>query len=377
MTTPLGLYVHIPFCRQRCDFCAFYLELHRDNSAASFVQALRTEIRLHTSQDGIADRLFQSVYFGGGTPTALNVTQLVEAINDLRQVVKLTPDCEITVEAHPRTVTQPYLTALCDVGVTRISFGAESMQDEDLAYIGRPGAVYETVTAVQAARKAGCANVSLDLMYGLPHQSVESWKQSLARCIDLAPEHLSCYALTVEEGTRFAHDIRQGRAKAPDEMVQVAMSQTAHWLLSEAGYEQYEISNYAKPGYACRHNLLYWTNGDYLGLGPSAQSFVQGVRFGKIANLAEYQAALTRGQLPIVEKQRLTEEERLRDAVVFGLRLTQGIPSQLLRDHAARYGYEAELERLRIGKLIEETDDRSRLSTQGRLQADTVAEKLY
>lgn len=373
----LGLYLHIPFCLRRCDFCAFYLELYREGEADEFVKALKQEIRLHASADDLAGRAFHTVYFGGGTPTVLKAAQLVEILRDLRQTIPLTTDCEITVEAHPGTITQPYLSELYDAGITRISFGAESMEDDDLVRIGRPGAVRQTIAAVQSAREAGFTNINLDLMYGLPRQSVEGWKQTLARCVELAPEHLSCYALTVEEGTRLRRDILLRRAEAPDESLQIAMDQTAQALLAEAGYEQYEISNYAKPGYACRHNLLYWTNGNYLGLGPSAQSFVGGVRFGKTANLTAYHSALAHGQLPIEERKPLTEEERLRDAVIFGLRLVQGIPTQQLREHAANYGHKKTLADLNDERLIEEDGERSRLSAQGRLHADTIAERLY
>ena len=377
MTPPLGLYLHIPFCLRRCDFCAFYLELYRNVAADEFVNALKQEIRLHASADGVAGRAFHTVYFGGGTPTVFKAGLLVEILRDLRQTIPLTRDCEITMEAHPGTVTHSYLSDLYDAGITRISFGAESMEDDDLARIGRPGAVRQTIAAVQAARETGFSNINLDLMYGLPRQSVEGWKQTLSRCVELGPEHLSCYALTVEEGTRLSRDIRDLRAEAPDESLQIAMDQTAQELLAEAGYQQYEISNYAKPGYACRHNLLYWTDGDYLGLGPSAQSFVEGVRFGKTANLTAYQSALAHGQLPIEESKPLTEEERLRDAVIFGLRLVQGVPTRQLREHAANFGHRKTLADLKGKRLIEEDGERSRLSAQGRLHADTIAEQLY
>ena len=161
---PLGLYLHIPFCLRRCDFCAFYLELYREGEADEFVKALKQEVRLHASADGVAGRAFHTVYFGGGTPTVLKAGQLVEILRDLRRTIPLTTDCEITVEAHPGTVTQPYLSELYDAGITRISFGAESMEDDDLVRIGRPGAVRQTIAAVQAAREAGCSNINLDLM---------------------------------------------------------------------------------------------------------------------------------------------------------------------------------------------------------------------
>lgn len=377
MTNPIGLYIHIPFCRQRCDFCAFYLELYRNSSAAKFLQGLRTEIELQAAYEGIRGRSFQSVYFGGGTPTALKADQLVEILSVIRQFFNLTHHCEVTVEAHPSTVTQSDLTALRMAGVTRISFGAESLQDDELVRIGRPGLAAETIVAVRSARTAGFTNINLDLMYGLPGQTLASYSETLAQCIELTPAHLSCYALTVEEGTRLAQEIRHKRCPAPDDSVQIAMDQIAQTMLADAGYLRYEISNYSKPGFSCRHNLLYWTHGEYLGLGPSAQSFVQGVRFGNVANLDAYQTTLARRLLPIHEQVSLTSAELLRDSVVFGLRLIEGIPTRNLQKHAVNYGQSKLLDDLQAQRLLEEDGDRCRLTSQGRLYADTIAEKLY
>jgi oxygen-independent coproporphyrinogen III oxidase len=378
MTPPsLGLYLHIPFCLQRCDFCAFYLEILRDGRAETFVQSLVHEIELSAQQHVAANRPVQSVYFGGGTPTVLAATQLTAILSEIRTHFALTTDCEITVESHPSTISEQGLVQLLQAGVTRMSFGAESMEDGDLTRIGRPGAVRETVTAVTLARAAGFTNINLDLMYGLPGQSLESWQQTLAHCLALAPTHLSCYALTVEEDTRLASNIQRRRSPAPDEGLQIEMDEAAQRMLGNAGYVRYEVSNYAKPEYACRHNLLYWTNGEYLGLGPSAQSYLDGTRFGNIANLAAYDASLAANRLPVEDRTRLSEEEQLRDAVIFGLRLIQGIPTHRLLQHASNYGHAAITAQLLAQQLIEEDGTRSRLSARGRLQADTIAEQLY
>ncbi|WP_455378220.1 radical SAM family heme chaperone HemW [Petrachloros mirabilis] len=377
MTVPIGLYIHVPFCRERCDFCAFYLELYREPAAESFLRALMTELRLHAAEKDFTGRTFQSVYFGGGTPTALRTGHLLRILDEAGQSFLLSTDCEITVEAHPGTVTPADLAALFAAGVNRISFGAESMNDKELLRIGRPGGAAETIEGVRWAREAGFTNINLDLMYGLPGQTLKDWHDTLTRCIALGPSHLSCYALTVEEGTRYAHDIRADRNTAPDESVQVEMFHRTGSVLTEAGYEQYEISNYAKPGFVCRHNLLYWTNGDYLGVGPSAQSFVQGVRFGTIANLTAYQQELAQGRIPIRERTPLSKEEHLRDAVIFGLRLSRGVPTAWIHQHAVNFGHLETLEKLRSGRFIEEEGAATRLSAQGRLHADTIAERLY
>jgi oxygen-independent coproporphyrinogen III oxidase len=375
--SPFGLYLHIPFCRQRCDFCAFYLEIYRESRAETFVRSLMHEIGLSAQQHVATDRPIQSVYFGGGTPTTLAAAQLTAILSEVRKHFTLTSDCEITVEAHPSTISEQDLVQLYQSGVTRMSFGAESMEDGDLARIGRPGAVSETVTAVTQAQAAGFTNINLDLMYGLPDQNLASWKRTMAHCLTLEPTHLSAYALTVEENTRLASNIQRRQSPAPDEGLQIAMDEATQRMLGDAGYERYEVSNYTKPGYACRHNLLYWTNGEYLGFGPSAQSYLDGTRFGNVADLAAYNTSLAASRLPIEDRTRLSEEEQLRDTVIFGLRLIRGIPSQHLHQHAANYGHATITAELLAQQLIEEDGGRSRLSARGLLQADTIAGQLY
>lgn len=374
---PLGLYLHIPFCRQRCDFCAFYLEIHRVHRAETFVRSLMHEITLSALQHVAANRPIQSVYFGGGTPTVLAAAQLTSILSDVRTHFSLTSDCEITVEAHPSTIFEQDLIQLRQAGVTRMSFGAESMDNGELARIGRPGSVSEAVTAVTQARAAGFTNINLDVMYGLPGQRVESWQRTLAHCLALEPTHLSCYALTVEQGTKLASNIQRTRSQPPDEDLQIEMDEAAQRILGDAGYAQYEVSNYAKPEYACRHNLLYWTNGEYLGLGPSAQSYLDGTRFGNIADLAAYETSLAASRLPSEDRTKLSKEEQLRDAVIFGLRLIQGIPTRHLHQHAANYGHTAVTAELLAQQLIEEDGEYSRLSARGRLQTDTIAGLLF
>ena len=242
MNAALGLYLHIPFCRQRCHFCAFYLELHREAATVSFLRALHTELRLHATENIGKGRLLRSVYLGGGTPTVLTAAQLTALLAAIKHSFAWHSQCEITVEAHPATVQVADLSALRQAGVTRLSLGAESMDDDELARIGRPGARLETIAAVDAARSAGFTNINLDLMYGLPGQTVEGWMQTLRACCDLSPTHLSCYALTVEDGTRFANEIRRDPERAPDETLQIEMEHVAQEMLGHAGYERYAIS---------------------------------------------------------------------------------------------------------------------------------------
>jgi oxygen-independent coproporphyrinogen III oxidase len=373
----VGIYLHIPFCRQRCHFCAFYLEVAGTDRGTdridAFHLALAQEIELHRRHDSIGIRPLQSVYFGGGTPTALPATQLVLLLQLVRTAWPIQASAEITVEAHPSTVTPADLKVLADAGFSRISFGAESMNEQDFAPIGRPGRVQDTKTAVAAARAAGFANISLDLMYGLPGQSLESWTHTIQALLLLEPSHISCYALTLEDGTKLSRNMASNLVPGIDEALQVAMESAAETLLSEAGFIRYEISNYAKPGLACRHNLLYWTDGDYLGLGPSAQSYVNGVRFGNVADLTAYVDMLAEHRLPITERTDLSDVEQQQDALIFGLRLLRGVPLNRVLNSEQHRKIHALIEQ----GLLESTTDRIRLTPLGRRYADTVAGELF
>ncbi len=373
----IGIYLHIPFCRQRCHFCAFYLEVAgtdrgRDRIDA-FHLALAQEIELYRRQGLIESRPLQSVYFGGGTPTALPATQLVSLLKLIRSAWPIQASAEITVEAHPSTVTPADLTILVDAGFTRISFGAESMDEQDFAQIGRPGRVRDTETAVEAARAAGFVNINLDLMYGLPGQSLKSWTNTVRSLLLLKPSHISCYALTIEDGTKLSRNMALNLVPGIDDALQIAMESAAETILAEAGFVRYEISNYAKPGFACRHNLLYWTDGDYVGLGPSAQSYVNGVRFGNVADLTAYVDRLAEHRLPITERTDLSNFEQQQDALIFGLRLLRGVPLNRIRDSKQHSKIHTLIEQ----GLLESTTDRIRLTALGRRYADTVAGKLF
>ncbi len=369
----IGLYIHVPFCRRRCHFCAFYLEIAQPNRIVQFQSALLQEIALHAQQDLLNGRLLQSIYLGGGTPTSLPTEYLTMLLNRIRATWPTSPSAEITIEAHPSTVSPDDLNTLARAGFNRISFGAESMKDQDFAFLGRFGLVRDTATAVQESRKAGFTNINLDLMYGLPGQSLRDWRETVESLLMLQPSHLSCYALTVEENTRLAQDIACNVVVPPDEGLQIEMESVTEDFLVSAGFTHYEISNYAKPGYLSHHNLLYWTGGEYLGLGPSAQSYLAGTRFGKIANLASYVTALSRDRLPIVDRTTLSTSEQQRDALVFGLRLLRGVPRMTGRT-ADR---DLQVDTLLNQGLLASDHDRLWLTPLGRRYADTVAAALF
>lgn len=370
----IGLYLHIPFCRQRCHFCAFYLEIPKGDRLDSFLLALERELDLYREHTILGGRPLQTVYLGGGTPTVIPARRLAALLDHIRNTFPLAPEAELTVEAHPSTVDIDDVRILADAGFTRISFGAESMNQDDFASIGRPGSVNETRQAVADARAAGFTNINLDLMYGLPGQSLASWRATLHSLLELSPTHVSCYALTIEEGTKLAQDIAKGLAPAPDDSLQLDMETATEAILGEAGLTRYEISNYAKPGFVCRHNQLYWTNQDYLGLGPSAQSYVDGVRFGNVANLETYCSLLQDNCLPVSDRVSLSPDEQQRDALIFGLRLLAGVPREMALGHPEQ---RPTIEHLTTKGLIVMDNDRIRLTPLGQRYHDNVAEDLF
>jgi oxygen-independent coproporphyrinogen-3 oxidase len=373
---PVGLYIHVPFCRTRCHFCAFYLQIHRKDRAETYLTSLEREIRLHAEKNSLGGRPLTTVYFGGGTPTTLTADQLCHVLKLVHLSFGLEENAEVTVEAHPDTVTVGDLERLPHAGFNRISFGVQSMDDRELVHIGRRTAGYSASLAVEASRTAGFRDLNLDLIYGLPGQTRESWAASLEETIQLGPDHLSCYALTVEEDSHLHIGLKRGNLKEPDPEAQIDMEETAFQKLIAAGFERYEISNYCRPDHGCRHNLLYWQGGDYLGLGPSAQSYVNGIRFGNVDDLGAYHRGLEAGWLPITKPEHLTAEQRRREAVVFGLRLTAGVDRQLIEAAGPDSAWRQTLNQLTQQRLLEGGSGRIRLTEEGRRFADSVAVAL-
>lgn len=373
--TDQGLYIHVPFCHQRCHFCAFYLEIHHPRAAAEFVDSLLTELRLYADSSPFDHSPLGSIYFGGGTPTTLSPDQLAQILSAAKDAFGLASDGEVTVEAHPGSVTPASLRQLRRGGFTRISFGAESMNQTELDRVGRPGSPFNTKEVIVAACDAGFENINLDLMYGLPGQTLHSWNTSLHEIIALSPSHLSCYALTVEDGTSLQAAIRRGLVPAPDEALQNEMDAVAESTLTRSGYVRYEISNYARPGFASRHNRLHWTAGRYLGLGPSAQSYVGNRRFGNVSNLAAYNSLLHNGQLPVSEAEELSHAHETCERLIFGLRLTDGVA--LDESGVLSYrGLARTVDELIEDNILEREGSLVRLTARGRRYADTVAVAL-
>ena len=370
----LGLYIHVPFCKQRCHFCAFYLTIHRESLVDDFLDALEKEIELYAEKLGSVP--VSTIYFGGGTPTSLAPGQLVKVIECVAKAFPLHSHVEITLEASPDSISKQSLEVLRGAGVGRLSLGAQSFEESEWEPLGRSGNILDNRSAVQWASEAGFQNISLDLIYGLPKQTLESWQRSLKQAVELNPTHVSCYALTIEEGTQFYRDHSRDELFEGSADLQYAMQALAVSYLSDRGYQRYEISNFCRPGYGCRHNLKYWSGQSYLGLGPSAQSYVGGVHFGNVENLHEYCRQLGGNEFPLIRIESLSKNQTDRERVIFGLRLVEGLDLRVVQDLADDVTWRSTVNGLINNGLLTEEGSCLRLTEVGRCFADSVAVEL-
>lgn len=328
---PLGIYVHIPFCKSKCEYCDFYsLGGSRDRRTTDqYLQALADHIR-ETGRLA-PDYTVDTVYFGGGTPSFFGAENLEKILDELQKRFHFGADPEITLEANPDSAQDiSALRQLHDAGFDRLSLGMQSADDTELRRIGRVHTHAQTVRAVENARAAGFDNLSLDLIYGLPEQTMTRWQANLDAALSLAPEHLSCYGLKVEEGTPLS--ARRERFTLPDDDAQADMYLSAVGLLARQGYEQYEISNFCRPGRASRHNSRYWTLAEYLGFGPGAHSDFGGERFALARDLDAYLA----GHTVYSECSAPSARERETERVMLALRTTRGVAADTLPEAARR-----------------------------------------
>lgn len=321
---PLGIYIHIPFCRSKCQYCDFYsIGGSRDRRLVDdYLHALA----VHFKEAGAlaTDYVVDTVYFGGGTPSFFGADNLRRIFAELQHRFRVDKEAEITFEANPDSVTSSLLKKLRAEGFNRMSLGIQSDRDDVLQKLGRPHNYEQARTAVQAARKCGFDNISIDLMYGLPNQTAPQWKETLRHVLELKPEHISCYGLKVEEGTPLWE--YKDAANLPSDEVQAEMYLDAVSILDELGYGQYEISNFSKPGYESRHNLKYWLGDEYIGFGPAAASDFAGKRYTYVRNVETYVRGVLKQDIPILsECDAIPGRERAGEYVMLRLRTTQGI----------------------------------------------------
>ncbi len=372
----VGLYLHIPFCAKRCYFCAFYLVMQGENRIQRFLRALEAEIAVYASQLGSARQRVSTVYVGGGTPTALSAAQLSQLLTHVSIGFSLTDDCEVTVEATPESLTPEYLAKLLEIGVTRLSMGIQTFDPKERTCLGLSSTLKEAETGIRLVKQSGFPNFNLDVIYGIPGQTVLSWDRTLQQACKYEPSHLSCYALSVEEGTRFDSAFRRGELDLLENETERQLQVHATEQLKFAGYYQYEISNWSKPGRACRHNRRYWQGEDYLGLGPSAQSYLSGCRFGNVANLDQYCGLLENGESPVAEREYLSILQQDKERVVFGLRMLDGVPRDWIEPNKQDTTWAASLAILLEEEYIVQTSARIALTPKGRQFADAIGSQL-
>ena len=364
---PLGLYIHIPFCKAKCAYCDFYSLAHSEEQMDAYCAALKSDL-IHWA-DAAKAHTVDTVYFGGGTPSYLGEKRLASLLETVLSYYRVAPDAEITFEANPDSARDVgALKALHTAGFNRISLGAQSFDDDELQEIGRIHTACEIAHSVTAARAAGFDNVSLDLIYGLPRQTMARWRENLAAALALEPEHLSCYGLKVEEGTPLY--LRRECAQLPDDDAQADFYLETVDMLAQHGYAQYEISNFARSGFASRHNLKYWTLGEYLGFGPGAHSDFGGRRFAVARDLGAYLA----GKTVLSEDAVISHRERQREYFLLGLRTVHGIcAAETDADFAAA---EAVLRECTVHGLAEKSGERWHLTPQGFLVSNAVISRV-
>ena len=368
---PLGFYVHVPFCATRCGYCDFNTytaeELGAGASRSTYADTVISEIRWARSQVR-DDRPVSTVFVGGGTPTLLGAGDLVRILGAIDAEFGLESGAEVTTEANPDSVSPVMLQELHEGGFTRVSFGVQSLAPHVLEVLERTHTPGRALEAIAEARSAGFAHVSADLIYATPGETDEDLAASVAAVLDAGVDHLSAYSLIVEDGTRLAARVRRGDLPAPDDDVAADRYRIIDAMASAAGLEWYEVSNWARPGSECRHNLGYWNDADWWGAGPGAHGHLDGRRWWNLKHPAAYARALAEGQSPLAGEETVDDAGRSLEQVMLGVRIRAGIPRAGLPDDAV-----AQLE---SEGLIEASADRIVLTSSGRLLADAVVRRL-
>ena len=343
-----GLYIHIPFCLSKCPYCDFYSSTSL-SALPLFMDALSREVEMYRGRF----RLFDTLYVGGGTPSLLSPQQLESILIRIRNTLDVLPNSEITVETNPADLNQPYLESMREFGINRINIGVQSFDDEMLRFLRRRHSAKQAVAGIEASRNAGFHNMGLDLIYGIPGQTIDSWLDTLRQAVAFSPEHLSCYQLAVESKTPLGKRYRIGEFTIPGEDLQYEFFMKTSQVLEEAGYLHYEVSNFAKGEvHASRHNQKYWDHSPYLGLGPGAHSFQNNRRWWNHRSVDQYITAINAGHHPVEETETLTVEQLRLEALYLGLRTKRGI---LLEDFKRRFDYDLLTEKRKmLHKLQEE-----------------------
>lgn len=371
---PWGVYVHVPFCASRCGYCDFntyVLASMGPDAVADYLRSAHRELDLAASRMGDAVPQVGTIFVGGGTPTMLTPAQLGSLVGHVADLWGLAPGAEVTTEANPETLSESVLAGLLEAGVNRLSMGMQSADRSVLRVLDRVHTPGRAVEMALAARKVGFDDVSLDLIFGAPGETLDSWRRTLGTTLEAEPDHVSAYSLIVEEGTRLAARIRRGELPMTDEDDLADKYLLAEEVLTDAGLANYEVSNWARPGHRSEHNLGYWLGRDWWGVGPGAHSHVNGLRWWNHKRPARYAELLDAGLLPVEDGERLTAEQRHEETVLLALRLAEGLPlaelTDVEQDRAARVVTDG---------LGDVEGGRLRLNLRGRLLADRIITEL-
>ncbi len=371
------LYIHIPFCLSKCSYCSFVSFPNMNHLFDRYVKAIGEELRAIAS--GPPAGHLQTMFFGGGTPSLLSIENIADIFAACRSWLTIDEETEITMEINPKTVDFLKLLSLKKLGINRLSIGVQSFCDKGLQFLGRLHTAQEACEAVEWAKKSGYTNINIDLMSGLPGQTVELWRWDLQTAIELDPTHLSLYQLTVEEGTDLDAQIKKGNLVLPQEDDVLAMDNLTVELSTSSGFDQYEISNFSKPGFSCRHNINYWKNGEHYAVGAAAVRYLAGERSRNVDNPRSYCTMIEQGGTAVVESENLDLESSFRETVVMGLRMLEGVS---MEDLYQRYGidlqayYGKTMEKLLQMSLLQVHDSFLRLTPQGRAVANQVLADL-
>ncbi|GHO93387.1 coproporphyrinogen III oxidase [Reticulibacter mediterranei] len=377
-----SLYLHIPFCHTRCYYCDFNTYAGMLPVREPYVRALLTEIELAGKMAQLADntlRRSRTIFFGGGTPSLLSVQQMQRLLQACSTAFAVDADAEITLEANPGTLTQEQLAGLRAAGVNRLSMGAQSFDADLLKSLGRIHTPEEITQAVTYARAAGFTSINLDFMFGLPQQTMQQWQETLRQALELRPEHFSLYSLIIEEGTPFYDWTHEGRITPGDEDLCADMYEIADELLHAAGYINYEISNWALPGHHSRHNLTYWQNLPYIGMGAGAYSYFGNRRFSNERDPLTYNKVLKTGRIPEVESEQVEREQEMSETAFLALRTALGLHLPTFEQRFSQPFAQFVGDRLQIVEeagLLEHEDSWLRLSKRGRLLGNEVFFRL-
>jgi oxygen-independent coproporphyrinogen-3 oxidase len=375
--TKTGLYIHVPFCSSKCNYCDFNSYAGRLDVAENYFEALKKEIELYANT--IRDNLIDTIFIGGGTPSCVNQKYISEVLNLCKLKFNISETCEISTESNPGTLDIEKLTAYRRSGINRISIGLQAYQSKLLKYLGRRHSTDDFITSVELAKKAGFININADVIFGIPGQTMEDWVETLKVLVELDITHISAYSLKIEEGTKFGDMLESGELTQVEDELDRNMYHYAIDFLKENGFMQYELSNFAKEGYQCKHNLTYWKCVDYLGLGAGAHSLLEGERFSNKYTIESYINSIEKGLKPVEESYKLEFSDRVSEYMFLGLRLNQGVNNS---EFKKLFGqdmfnmYEESFKELQQKKLIEICGERVSLTPLGLDLANQVFMKF-